>query len=60
MTAYDVMDRVQYSVILLPIEHNGIPAPEWTTMAAGTIAGTGESDAREWCRDALIAALESI
>lgn len=60
LNAYDVLDRVVYNVRMTGLEEGAATGETWTTIAHGTIAGTGESDHREWARDALIAALETI
>jgi hypothetical protein len=58
VTAYDVMDQVQISLVL----HEWPPvATESRTLAiarTGTVRGTGESDPAQWAIDALVAALE--
>jgi hypothetical protein len=60
VTAYDVMDQV--AIILVVRESTGFPAhgDEVVYHKVTTVAGTGESDAREWLKDALIAALETL
>lgn len=60
LTAYDMLDSVVCSLVLLSTEQ---PDPiRWETVlsTATTIQGTGESDPREWARDALVATLEAL
>jgi len=60
VTAYDVMDRVMVAVVVL--EAGDIPqvSQQAVLTSTTTVQGSGESDPREWARDALIAALESL
>lgn len=60
LTAYDVMDQV--AVILVVRETTAFPGngDEVVYHKVTTVPGSGESDAQEWLKDALIAALEAL
>jgi len=60
LTAYDVMDQVCVSVVVLETQDY----PEFSTQvvlrSVTTVQGEGESDPSEWAKAALIAALETL
>jgi hypothetical protein len=58
--AYDVMGAVQVTVTVRRSEGLGAASPEAVMHAATTVPGVGESDEREWLRDALVALLEAV
>ena len=60
LTAYDMLDSVVLSLILLDTADR--PPEHWETRLAlaRTIRGEGVSDPREWARDALVAMLEAL
>lgn len=60
VTAYDVMDRVMVATVVLQAEELPQVSQQVVWRSTTTVPGTGESDPREWARDALIAALESL
>lgn len=57
VTAYDVADLVQVVVQLERRTHPLVPA-EREVLVANVFQGTGCDDPRDWCRDALVAAIE--
>ncbi len=57
---YDVMDQVQIGVRITGIQECAEAGEEWITLVATRIQGTGETDGREWLRDALVAAIEAL
>ena len=59
-SAYDVMDMVHVAVVIRGSIEGAEEGVEWYPLAATSVAGTGEDDAREWARDALVALLEAL
>jgi len=60
VTAYDMLDQVAIALVVL--EAADIPQISTRVVLRSTtvVRSTGESDPREWARDALIAALETL
>lgn len=56
--ADDVMDEVWVTVNAVEFDEFDLSESVWVPMVSTRIKGTGESDLREWVRDALVAALE--
>jgi len=56
--AYDVMDQVWLAVVLRGEPAIGESRPPLRVSIQGSIQGTGELDAHQWARDALVGALE--
>jgi len=56
--AYDVMDEVWLAVVLRGQPATGESTPPLRVTIQGSIPGTGELDAHQWARDALVGALE--
>lgn len=59
-SAYDVMDQVHVTVVLRETQDGAGQSSHWTRLVSTTLEGTGETDPREWARDALVAALEAL
>jgi hypothetical protein len=58
--AYDVMDQIFISVSVRATTEDRSETIESELRLTTTIEGVGEDDPREWLRDVLLAALESI
>jgi len=60
VTAYDMLDQVAIALVVL--EAADTPQVSTTVVLRSTtvVRSTGESDPREWARDALVAALEAL
>lgn len=60
ITAYDLMDRVQFTVAVY--ETAGAEEGHYRAVltSTGSVQGEGISDPAEWARDVLVAALESL
>ncbi len=58
ITAFDVMDFVQYTVRLGVYPDNQNGPPEWSTAVTGRMDGSGVTDPHEWLRDLLVTILE--
>lgn len=58
--AYDVMDQVQIVASVAAIPDEGSAHKESVLRLSTTIAGTGETDSREWLQDALVGLLETL
>lgn len=58
MSAYDVMDQIWVTLSLHSQQDVAEGAADALAHISTTVAGVGESDPREWMRDALVAALE--
>lgn len=59
VTAYDVVDQVQVVVMLEKRQKPGID-PIREVLACTVFAGQGMDDPFQWCKDALIAAIEAL
>ena len=57
--AYDVMDRVQFTVRIGRLPDDADSHVSWSTMVSDAIPSTGETDPHEWLRDVLVAILEA-
>lgn len=60
VSAYDVLDQVWVGLSLSSQEDQVSTHPEIVLHISTQIEGTGESDPREWARDALIGLLEAL
>lgn len=58
--AYDVMDRVHIIVRLRSTTADRAECIEPVLHLSTTILGTGETDARLWLQDVLVAAIEAL
>lgn len=58
--AFDVMDQIHVSVVAAGQEDLVAEGSSWTTLAVGTLQGTGEDDIRKWARDVLHWATEAL
>lgn len=58
--AYDVLGRVQIVVRVFGDGGDGEEQMVEQLSCATTIDGVGEPEAREWLRDALVAAIEAV
>lgn len=58
--AYDVMDRVQVGATVRQYEETTREPSDTVLVCTTTFPGTGETDPKEWLRDALIGLLESL
>lgn len=59
VSAYDALGTVVVSAVCVDHDAQGHAAEEQFSCVT-TVPGTGESDHREWLRDALIAILERL
>lgn len=57
--SFDCMDSIHVSLIVRELTPEETPNPVVLRLITD-IQGTGETDPREWMRDALIAALEAL
>lgn len=57
VTAYDMIDHVQVSATVIGRDDLG-QAIERQVQTSTTFPGTGEQDARQWLKDALVALIE--
>lgn len=60
VSAYDVLSEVQVVAHLYDDERAGEDAHGLALALSTKVGGTGESDPREWLRDALVALLEVV
>jgi len=60
LDAYDVMDQVFITLRVRCTTPDRTEAIETLLHSSTTIPGTGETDPREWARDALVGALEAL
>lgn len=60
ITAYDMLDSICVAVVLYDTDPEPGVDPALELQTASIVRGTGESDPREWLRDALITALETL
>lgn len=60
VTAYDMLNMVCVAVVVYESDPDAPVLREPVVTSTTTVRGTGESDPREWARDALLAALESL
>jgi len=58
--AYDVMDTVQITAEVRSVEGTGETRSESVLRATTTVSGVGETDARLWLTDVLVALLETL
>lgn len=58
--AYDVMDTVTVTAIVRSVPGTGETPAETVLRATTTVSGVGETDARLWLTDVLVALLESL
>jgi len=59
IAAFDMLDRVHVSAHVLDTDADG-DSPDYQFHCAVTVPGSGESDNREWLRDALVALAETL
>jgi len=60
VNAYDALDRVIIAVVLRCKEEASSSSSSYVETLAAEIQGTGETDAREWLKDALVGLLETL
>jgi hypothetical protein len=60
VTAYDVLDQVMVSIVLIESSDDPTVSRQVPVRRAVTVQGTGESDPLQWARDALVAILEDL
>lgn len=60
MTAFDMLDQVHCAMVVQASTELGPVSSEVAHASTTTVLGTGESDPREWARDALVAMLETL
>jgi hypothetical protein len=60
VTAYDALDEIWVSAVLMSTEHAGEGGPRAVLHYLTQVRGTGETDPRVWMRDALLALLEDV
>lgn len=60
LNAYDVMGNVHISCVVRGLSDGPLQSFETLLECAATIDGTGETDPREWLKDALIGLLETL
>jgi hypothetical protein len=60
ITAYDCLDQVVVALVLSA--HDDLPQPrQYQVLSIATsVRGDGETDPREWLRDALVGCLEAL
>lgn len=60
LTAFDVMDTVHISLLLVSDEKDPEGHAKQELHEVSSLTGEGISDPREWTRDVLVAALEAL
>lgn len=60
VNAYDALDKVMIAVVLRQKELGPTGASSTVETLATEIDSTGETDPREWLRDALVGLLEAL
>jgi len=60
VTAYDAMDEVWISGVLMSKGHAAEGEPLTVLHFLTQVRGTGETDPRRWTQDALVALLEAV
>lgn len=60
VNAYDVLDQVHVTASLRVSDDQVAHSAVWLQMCSTDVAGVGETDMRQWCVDALVAALEAL
>lgn len=58
--AYDVMSSVTTTVLVKEFPDDPEQPPSTVLVCTTTVPGTGESDPREWVKDALVGMLEAL
>lgn len=58
--AYDLLDTVYATAVVRRYEGTGAGESDSVFACTTTVQGTGETDPREWLRDALVALLEDV
>ena len=60
VTAYDMLDQVCVVLSVQATDGLGHLGPHQVLSTTLTVRGQGETDVREWLRDALVAAIETL
>jgi len=60
VTAYDMLDQVTVTARVWDFTESQVGDERDYTWITTTVEGVGESDARQWLRDALVALLEEV
>lgn len=60
LTAYDMLDQVAVALVILEAADTPQISTRVVLRSTTVVRSTGESDPREWARDALVAALEAL
>jgi len=58
--AFDVMDEIFIGVSVTAVDGFNVPQKERVLSLQTFISGSGEDDVAQWCRDALVGALEAM
>ena len=61
LVAYDLLDTVVVTVSLKDWDQTTVPPARYDELScAASFPGTGESDPRQWVKDALVALIETL
>lgn len=60
VTAYDMLDAICVAAVIWETADDPLTTPTVVLRTAATVPGEGESDPRQWTRDALVALLETL